>query len=391
MCSSVKLSWCGELALCVVNAVKQSDSGSYWCESDDGDTVDAVNITVTGGDVMLDSPVLPVKEGSVVTLRCRTKTPSNLPADFYKDGSLISTQSSGEMTIPAVSKSDEGLYKCNISGLGESPHSWLAMEALSPPVSLTVSPSRSQLLEYESVSLRCEQQHSSTRWRVWRSVPPAGRLSVCGEGWGSPWTSGCSLHTAKKSDTATYWCESAEGQRSNTVDVSIHGGDVMLDSPVLPVKEGSVVTLRCRTKTPSNLPADFYKDGSLISTQSSGEMTIPAVSKSDEGLYKCNISGLGESPHSWLAVTAPPTDTLPTQAPPPPLAPLLPVVRLVCHLVVICPYCICTVLLLSIYHHRSKGNDPLVSMATAQPSQAEEGLDKECDDVIANVTTEHSF
>ncbi|CAK6974745.1 uncharacterized protein LOC121889065 [Scomber scombrus] len=72
--------------------------------------------------------------------------------------------------------------------------------------------------------------------------------------------------------------------------------------------EGDDVTLRCKTKT-SNLPADFYKDGSLIRTEPTGHMTIHHVSKSDEGLYKCNSSSHGESPSSWISVTEKPTTT----------------------------------------------------------------------------------
>ncbi|KAL7375850.1 hypothetical protein ABVT39_025342 [Epinephelus coioides] len=34
-------------------------------------------------------------------------------------------------------------------------------------------------------------------------------------------------------------------------------------------------------------------------------MTISSVSKSDEGLYRCHISGAGESPESRLTVTVP--------------------------------------------------------------------------------------
>ena len=72
--------------------------------------------------------------------------------------------------------------------------------------------------------------------------------------------------------------------------------------------EGSDVTLRCwykkktTDKPSSDLPADFYKDGSLIRTQPTGQMTIHSVSVSDEGFYKCNISDLGESPESWMGV-----------------------------------------------------------------------------------------
>uniref|UniRef100_I3J6J4 Ig-like domain-containing protein n=1 Tax=Oreochromis niloticus TaxID=8128 RepID=I3J6J4_ORENI len=98
-----------------------------------------VNLTVTGGSVILQSPVLPVMEGDDVTLLCKTKTtPSNLPAAFYKDGSLIRKQPTGHMTIQHVSRSDEGLYKCDISGHGESPSSWITVTASPPHLVLPV-------------------------------------------------------------------------------------------------------------------------------------------------------------------------------------------------------------------------------------------------------------
>ncbi|XP_067380746.1 uncharacterized protein [Channa argus] len=72
--------------------------------------------------------------------------------------------------------------------------------------------------------------------------------------------------------------------------------------------EGHDVSLHCQTKRPpSKLPADFYKDGSLIRTEPTGHMTIHHVTKSDEGLYKCHISSHGESPPSWIYVTEKPT------------------------------------------------------------------------------------
>ncbi|CAI5660614.1 unnamed protein product [Oreochromis niloticus] len=83
--------------------------------------------------------------------------------------------------------------------------------------------------------------------------------------------------------------------------------------------EGDDVTLLCKTKTtPSNLPAAFYKDGSLIRKQPTGHMTIQHVSRSDEGLYKCDISGHGESPSSWITVTDKHTTSPPPTSTPPP-------------------------------------------------------------------------
>ncbi|CAI5660527.1 unnamed protein product [Oreochromis niloticus] len=529
------------------------DNGVYWCESREGPISNMVNLTVTGGSVILQSPVLPVMEGDDVTLLCKTKTtPSNLPAAFYKDGSLIRKQPTGHMTIQHVSRSDEGLYKCDISGHGESPSSWitvtgsstspppsaslsssfssppppqrsspplsvlvsvpfifglllvilvvlvrrcvprkpeastsssspgsasastsssspgsasaspspgpaaapsaspgpasaLASSALSgpastspgaagamqpsgpqlspqhrrssarllvghrrhcgrpperrrcrphgrppdllcrrhclprgrppdvfqlhrrhclprgrppdclrlprrrcrhhgrppelfprlcllrgrppglphchclshgrppelncfgllrcrPPARLTVSPSSSQFFKGAFVSLSCEEDDSSAGWTLRRNTSRDTRAEC--EEWGQPAGSSCNISYIVPLDSGVYWCESREGPISNMVNLTVTGGSVILQSPVLPVMEGDDVTLLCKTKTtPSNLPAAFYKDGSLIRKQPTGHMTIQHVSRSDEGLYKCDISGHGESPSSWITVT----------------------------------------------------------------------------------------
>lgn len=117
--------------LCAIHRVYATDSGEYWCETGAGEKSISVNITITRGSVILESPVVPVEEGNNVTLRCRNKTKtSNLTADFYKDGFLIGNSYTGEMTIHKVSRSDEGLYKCKISDTGESPESLLTVTAL---------------------------------------------------------------------------------------------------------------------------------------------------------------------------------------------------------------------------------------------------------------------
>lgn len=76
-----------------------------------------------------------------------------------------------------------------------------------------------------------------------------------------------------------------------------------MESPALPVSHGAAVTLRCRPKlNSSDHIFHFYREGHLISRSSTGIMTIPYASKSDEGLYKCSIAGGEESESSWLTV-----------------------------------------------------------------------------------------
>ncbi|XP_056224991.1 uncharacterized protein LOC130164337 isoform X2 [Seriola aureovittata] len=251
---------------------------------------------------------------------------------------------------------------------------------------LTVSPSSSQLFEGDSVSLSCEEDDSSAGWRLRRNTTRETRTQ-CGADWGRSAGSSCNISYTFPWHSGVYWCESREGATSNSISITVTGGAVILQSPVLPVMEGHDVTLHCKTKTPpSNLPAAFYKDGSLI-TETTGHMTIHHVDKSDEGLYSCDIRGHGESPRSWITVTERPTTT----APPTYTAPPPPVFFLIRYLVVFSPYFISTGIMVSLYRQRPTGNHLPVSVVMTPPSQAEQGLDEDYDDVISDVTTEHHF
>ncbi|XP_039461870.1 uncharacterized protein LOC120435816 isoform X2 [Oreochromis aureus] len=251
---------------------------------------------------------------------------------------------------------------------------------------LTLSPSSSQFFEYDFVLLICEEDDSSAGWTLRRNTSKQQRTQ-CGDVWGRGSGSSCNI-TVFPLDSGVYWCESREGPISNMVNLTVTGGSVILQSPVLPVMEGDDVTLLCKTKTtPSNLPAAFYKDGVFIGKESTGHMTIQHVSRSDEGLYKCDISGHGESPSSWITVTGTLTTTAtvratmettpPSSAPLPDCSSLQLAFRVVLHLVVFCPYFISTLLMVSLYRRRTKGNSHCASH------------NDENNDVITDVTTEH--
>ncbi|XP_076581681.1 Fc receptor-like protein 4 [Chaetodon auriga] len=168
-------------------------------------------------------------------------------------------------------------------------------------VSLQVVPNKQQFFEYDSVIFHCEGFSDSTGLKV---VNFKGEVPSCKTA--STLTSTglfCTQNSLYPGDSGVYWCEDGGRNRSNSINITVTAGPVILESPVLPVMEGDVVTLRCRNKTSDSiLIVDFYKDGRLIRSSSTGWMIIPIVSRSDEGLYKCRISDGGESAQSLLTV-----------------------------------------------------------------------------------------
>ncbi|KAG7236262.1 hypothetical protein INR49_001178 [Caranx melampygus] len=122
----------GLFFLCLYG-VYLSDTGVYWCESERGQRSNILNITVSSGSVILESPTLPVEEGDNVMLRCSHRgrydlqSKSDFNAAFYRDGVFIGYHSEGKMTLQSVSKKDEGSYKCQHPTAGASPQSLLVV------------------------------------------------------------------------------------------------------------------------------------------------------------------------------------------------------------------------------------------------------------------------
>ncbi|XP_034532680.1 high affinity immunoglobulin gamma Fc receptor I-like [Notolabrus celidotus] len=161
-----------------------------------------------------------------------------------------------------------------------------------------IVPSKLQLFEYEPISFTCDGLNFLDGWRV-RNMK--GLLPKCSN---DPvtLTVTCTIDCAYEADSGEYWCEGG-GRKSNTVNITVTSGLVILESPVLPLTKGDNLTLGCKPRISSaNLTAEFYRDGFLVTRSNAGQMTIGDVSKSDEGLYTCEIAHAGMSPGSWLAV-----------------------------------------------------------------------------------------
>ncbi|XP_052395091.1 Fc receptor-like protein 3 isoform X2 [Carassius gibelio] len=292
--------------------VTESDAGEYSCYglerggSRTSHRSDEVTLTVSVPRAVLSvSPQKWLTEGDSVTLICQvngsstgwtfswfTITLSSDNSNHYNRLSDSRRGAGGHYTVSSADLKHTGVYVCSAErgkpayNTDVSNTQLLWVTGVSPPVSLIVSPSRTQHFVLVSLSLSCEKKSNSTGWRM-RRYTDRGRLEDCSSSvWGTQTGSTCTIRSTSTDDTGVYWF------------------NVILESPVHPVTEGETLTLRCLDKysTP-NLRADFYKDGTLIQSQTT-EMIISTVSKSDEGFYSCKHREKGESPESWISVTA---------------------------------------------------------------------------------------
>ncbi|KAF7706766.1 hypothetical protein HF521_020020 [Silurus meridionalis] len=281
--------------------------------------------------VLSVSPQNWLTEGDSVTLSCEV-TDSSTDWTFswytvvpYRDGvtaiqmnhgfimyvellSDSSRGSGGSYTLSPSALHHTGVYVCRgkrgepVSHILYSNPQPLWISGESPPVSLIISPSRTQHFTRDSLSLSCEDQSNSTGWTV-RRYTDSERVLDCSQ-WGSVTGSTCKFSFLYTFYTGVYWCESESGENSNPVNITVHEGNMILESSVHPVTEGHPLTLHClyRYTNPLNPQTDFYKDGSVVQNQTTGEMIIHKVSKSDEGFYHCKHPERGESPRSWISV-----------------------------------------------------------------------------------------
>ncbi|XP_050950337.1 Fc receptor-like protein 5 [Labeo rohita] len=309
--------------------VKEVDAGKYSCygEETEGSRTsnsDEVTLTVSVPRAVLSvSPQTWLTEGDSVTLICEVNGSSTdwtfswftetFSSDYSNHYILLSDSSrgaGGNYTVSSAALNHTGVYVCRAErgkpayNTQYSNTQLIWVTGVSPPVSLIISPSRTQHFTSVSFSLSCEDQSDSTGWRVRKYTDKWGLEDCSSSESGSQTGSTCTIRSTMIWDTGVYWCESESGEKYHPVNITVHF-DVILESPVHPVTEGDTLTLHClyQHTTPPNLRADFYKDESLIQSQTT-EMIISTVSKSHEGFYYCKHPERGESPKSWISVTA---------------------------------------------------------------------------------------
>uniref|UniRef100_A0A8C1E557 Ig-like domain-containing protein n=1 Tax=Cyprinus carpio carpio TaxID=630221 RepID=A0A8C1E557_CYPCA len=297
-------------------SVEDFHSGKYTCTGQMGtqssQRSDAVTLTVSAEAqaAVRVSPQPWLTEGDSVTLICEvTGSSTGWTFSWFRDDDRLSDSSrgaGGSYTLSPAALQHTGVYTCRAERgrpayyTKNSNTQPLWITGVSPSVSLVVSPSRSQHFSTDSLSLSCEDQRNSAGWTVRRYTNR--NTEDCSTQTGSR----CRIISLSTSDSGVYWCQSESGEKRHPLNITVYDGDVILESSVDPVIEGHTLTLHCLHRSTNSpiLRADFYKDGSLVQHQTTGEMNITTVSKSHEGFYYCKTER-GQSLHSWISVRVP--------------------------------------------------------------------------------------
>uniref|UniRef100_A0A7N8YRI5 Ig-like domain-containing protein n=1 Tax=Mastacembelus armatus TaxID=205130 RepID=A0A7N8YRI5_9TELE len=197
---------------------------------------------------------------------------------------------------------------------------------ISNRVTVTLQPSWSQIFVGETITVRCEIQGGGrTEWTYEWKADKLDRRPTHNEH---------RITAATESDSGKYSCRGRN-------DYLLTEWNIILVSPVRPVAEGDSVTLGCKLRKDKLVSSVFfYLNDKVIHNNSRGELSISAVSKSDEGFYKCQFSGQ-ESQQSWMSVTVAVSGTS--------VFPVLLIVGLVCGFILI------VLLFLLFRYRRSKG------------------------------------
>ncbi|XP_056104270.1 Fc receptor-like protein 3 [Rhinichthys klamathensis goyatoka] len=297
-----------------ISSVDLFHSGKYTCtgqiHTHSSQRSDAVTLTVSA-EAQASLRVSPqpwLTEGESVTLICEVSGSSTgWTFSWFRDHDHLSDSSrgaGGSYTLSPAALQHTGVYTCRAERgrpayytHNSSSHT-LWITGVSASVSLVINPSRSQHFSSDSLSLSCEDQSNSAGWTVRRYTDK--HTQTCAKQTGSR----CVIDSLSTSDTGVYWCESESGEKRRPRNITVHAGEVILESSVDPVIEGETLTLHCLHRSTNSpiLSADFYKDGSLIQNQTTGEMSITTVSKSHEGFYSCKTER-GQSLHSWISLT----------------------------------------------------------------------------------------
>ncbi|XP_036612156.1 Fc receptor-like protein 4 [Trichosurus vulpecula] len=293
------------------NSVETNQTGKYACQTEDSDLSDPVNLIVSSGPLILQTPYS-IFEGETLVLRCQRQHNVKITdVSYYKDEKKLfypPKSSDISISIPQINLNYSGNYHCTavfpdnyFYKKKSSKTVEVQVQELFPPPELQTT--TSEPTEGTSVTLRCETQLPPQRsdTKLHFSFFRDGRVIASG------WKKSQVLPAIWREDSGSYWCEAKAmtqniQKQSNRMKISVKSnpisGIIMETQPSGgQVSEGEKLVLICSiAQGTGNITFSWHREG--INT-SLGEKTrrslkekfvLSAVNESDAGKYYCTAN-----------------------------------------------------------------------------------------------------
>ncbi|KTF85092.1 hypothetical protein cypCar_00012330, partial [Cyprinus carpio] len=280
-----------------INLAKESDAGTYKCVASNkvGKSEALARVSIRSPLSVKVSPQVEVKAvGSAVEFTCAAKGGSHIEIEWLKEGGVLPPNhhiKDGVLRIENLEQSNEGVYTCRATSLfGQAQDSGrLTIQAL-PKVMIKVRTSVQTVMVGSSVEFECHaigDPEPTVHWsKVGGSLPDHVKIRE----------NVLRIDHVVESDSGQYRCTA-------TNNVGSEYSEVVLNIQSLPqisaqpesveVTVGSDAVLSCIasgypvptitwSKVENELPPKSKQDGHVL--------TVPSVTHSDAGTYKCTAA-----------------------------------------------------------------------------------------------------
>ncbi|XP_074645938.1 uncharacterized protein LOC141902196 [Tubulanus polymorphus] len=302
-----------------IESVQMSDAGTWSCDYMNAFPNSKTEITVVAppsGPVLTSQPntainnIVAVQENSPLTITCDGSQPGATGLTYKWSGVNPSGQSNNKLSFRRISKTDSGVYTCNVLNTYGSVTGNITIDVLYPPSSVILQGPTSPVQESTSVDLTCTATGGN----------PVPNLAITKTAGGSTVKQGVSPLTYSTSATKTdnqaeYQCTATGAgiptpMISNKVKLTVNypADSVSLIPVKSVVTEGNSIRLNCTATGGNPTRYNYIWKFSTVSGvwksigSTNGILALDNLSKADSGRYRCNATNVGGSTLSNISI-----------------------------------------------------------------------------------------
>uniref|UniRef100_W5MJ22 Ig-like domain-containing protein n=1 Tax=Lepisosteus oculatus TaxID=7918 RepID=W5MJ22_LEPOC len=153
---------------------------------------------------------------------------------------------------------------------------------------LTTETGWTQFFTEETFFLKCVVQRDPAKWTIKRKKD--GKVETACTAYSLENIQKCSFISPSVSHSGKYWCESESGECSNTLNITVYSGDVILRVSPQPLSKGSTGNLSCAVRHNPNHTCGFPSIQNVVYFRNGLILHNQKNSTHDEGHFKCRVN-----------------------------------------------------------------------------------------------------